>query len=80
LPKEHYWVALAHSALGECLSSQKRYAEAEELLLTSYHDLKSSQGEQNPRTVEALQRVVALYDAWSKPDQAARFHKLLPQK
>src|SRR5207244_13472693 len=31
LPKGHYWVALANSALGECLTIEKRYNEAEPL-------------------------------------------------
>ena len=77
-PTGHYKTALTRGALGECLTTQKRYAEAEEPLLTSFQDLKSTQGEQNPRTAEALQRLAALYEAWSKPDQAARYRKLLP--
>ena len=44
LPKEHFWVALANDALGECLTTQGRYDEAEPLLLQSYESLKSSQG------------------------------------
>jgi hypothetical protein len=66
-------------ALGECLTIQKRYDEDESLLIASYNDLKASQGEQNPRTVEALQRLALLYDAWKKPDQAAQFRALLPK-
>jgi hypothetical protein len=79
-PKGHHKTALTLGALGECLTTQKRYAEAEELLLTSHHDLNSSQGEQSPRTVEALQRVIELYEAWGKLDQTTRFRKLLPRK
>src|SRR4029077_1129009 len=70
LPKEHYWVALANSALAECLTIQKRYNEAEPLLLNSYEALKISQGADNPRTTIALQRLINLYEAWNKPDQA----------
>src|SRR5438552_2483064 len=33
LPKEHYWVAQANSALGECFTIEKRYNEAEPLSL-----------------------------------------------
>jgi serine/threonine-protein kinase len=77
LPKEHYWVALATSALGECLTIQKRYNEAEPLLLNSYEGLKISQGPDNPRTTIALQRLINLYEAWNKPDQAARYRALL---
>jgi serine/threonine-protein kinase len=78
LPKGHYWVAQANSALGECLTIQKRYHEAEPLLLNSYEALKISQGADNPRTTIALQRLTNLYEAWHKPDQATRYRALLP--
>ncbi len=61
LPAEHFWVALANSALGECLTIEKRYAEAEPLLLASYERLRASQGEQNPRTLLAQRRLNELY-------------------
>jgi serine/threonine protein kinase len=70
LPKEHFWVALANSALGECLTVEKHYNEAEPLLLQSYESLKSSQGASNPRTRLAVQRLIALYEHWGK--QGAR--------
>jgi hypothetical protein len=73
LPKEHYWVALANSALGECLTIQQRYDEAEPLVVGSYESLKNSQGTNNPRTRLALQRLVELYEKWQKPDLAARY-------
>lgn len=73
LPKEHFWVALANDALGECLTTQGRYDEAEPLLLQSYESLKSSQGAGNPRTGLAVQRLVAFYESWGKPDRANQF-------
>ncbi len=76
LPKEHYWVALANSALGECLTIQQRYNEAEPLLVGSYESLKTSQGTNNPRTRLALQRLVELYEKWQKPDLAARYRAM----
>jgi serine/threonine-protein kinase len=76
LPKEHYWVALANSALGECLTIQQRYSEAEPLLVASYESLKNSQGTHNPRTRLALQRLVELYEKWQKPDLAARYRAM----
>jgi eukaryotic-like serine/threonine-protein kinase len=76
LPKEHYWVALANGALGECLALQQRYNEAEPLLLASYETLKNSQGANNPRTRLALQRLVDLYEKWPKPDLAARYRAI----
>jgi len=59
--------------LGECLMAQKRYAEAEALLVESYQSLKASQVERSPRTAEALRRLVRLYEAWGKPEMAARY-------
>jgi serine/threonine-protein kinase len=77
LPIKHFLSALTKGALGECLTVQKRYDEAEALLIASYNDLKSSQGEQTPRTVEAVRRLARLYEAWKKPDQEAAFRALL---
>src|SRR4029077_19179502 len=71
LPKEHYWVALANSALGECLTIQERYGEAEPFLVGSYESLKNSQGASNPRTRLALERLVSLYEKWQRPDLAS---------
>ena len=66
-------IASAKSALGECLAAQKRFEEAESLLLTGYSELKAKLGEQNLRTTDARQRVANLYDDWGKTDQAAPF-------
>jgi len=77
LPKEHYWVAQANSALGECFTIEKRYNEAEPLLLESYETLKSSQGASNPRTQIALRRVVALYENWGKLETATKYRSRL---
>jgi serine/threonine protein kinase len=78
LPQDDPKIAAAESALGDCLTSLRHYKEAEPLLLRSYPVIKAKQGAQHPLTVEALQRVVALYEAWGRTDQAARFRQLLP--
>ncbi len=77
LPKEHFWVAMANSALGECLTLQQRYAEAEPLLLESYQSLKTSLGERAGRTQEALRRVCKLYEDWPKPQLVEPYHAQL---
>ena len=77
-PKGHYKTARTLGALGECLMTQHRYDEAEGLFLTSYADLKASQGEQHPTTREALQHLVALYDAWGKTARADEYRARLP--
>ncbi|MGI8640222.1 MAG: tetratricopeptide repeat protein [Pyrinomonadaceae bacterium] len=61
---------MANSALGECLTTQRRFDEAESLLLESYENLKNSQGAENPRTKIALRRVSMLYEDWGKTKAA----------
>jgi eukaryotic-like serine/threonine-protein kinase len=70
-------IAIAHSIRGECLVALKRYDEAEPLLIESYHTIKTSQGAHNPRTNDALRRLIALYEAWPKPELAAQYRALL---
>lgn len=75
LPRGHFFTSLAQSALGECLVSQRRFGEAESLLIQSYNDLLRSQGPDNPRTSLAKNRVRDLYIAWKKPEEAVSFQK-----
>ncbi|MGI9036837.1 MAG: tetratricopeptide repeat protein, partial [Pyrinomonadaceae bacterium] len=63
LPKEHFLTALAESALGECLTTQRKYAEAETLLSASYENLKDSQGADNPRALLAQNRLFKFYES-----------------
>jgi hypothetical protein len=69
------------SQLGEALLGQQRYDDAEPLLRAGYEGLKQRQARIPPqgqvRLGEALQRLVQLYDAWGKPDEAARWRKEL---
>jgi serine/threonine-protein kinase len=74
----HWLIAMTKGALGECLVSQKRFAEAESLLVESYGDIKTSQGEKNPRTAEAIQKLINLYEAWNRSAESARYRALLP--
>ena len=54
-------VALAAGSLGECLLAQKRYAEAEPLLVASYQTLQSLQVPRSPALKEARGRLETLY-------------------
>ena len=73
LPGGHPYIAVAESVLGGCLTLSRRYSEAEPLLLGSHRVLQAKTGRQGFETRQALQRVVDLYDAWGKADQAARY-------
>jgi tetratricopeptide (TPR) repeat protein len=73
----------ARSMLGGSLLGQKKYAEAEPLLLSGYEGLKQREdkipaaGSMRPQ--QALQRLVQLYEETNRPDQAAQWKKLLAQ-
>jgi hypothetical protein len=67
--------------LGNALLGQKKYAEAEPLLIAGYEGMKQREAtippEGKPRVTEALERVVQLYEATNKPDEAAKWRKKL---
>ena len=77
LPRDHFWVAIAKGALGECLVSERRFAEAQPLLLESFTTLTSQLGPRDPRTRESAWRLVGLYDAWDKRNLADNYRHLL---
>jgi tetratricopeptide (TPR) repeat protein len=68
---------MAEGALGYCLILQKRYAEAEPLLIGAYQALKANLGERHPVTLDCLRALVQLYKAWGKRDQADHYRALL---
>jgi tetratricopeptide (TPR) repeat protein len=63
------------SMLGESLSGQRRYAEAEPTLVTAYERLAAPSAgippDQRSHLREAAERVVRLYESWHKPQEAA---------
>jgi tetratricopeptide (TPR) repeat protein len=91
----HFWLGLSKQgaareyAFAKCLLGaswlgQKKYEEAEPLLLKGYDGLKPQPivGENatpltRRRQNEALDWLVQLYDGWDKPDEAAKWRKEL---
>jgi hypothetical protein len=69
------------SLLGGSLLGQEKYGAAEPLLLAGYAGLKQRAAQippkSKPRRTEALERLVQLYEATNKPDEAARWNKEL---
>jgi tetratricopeptide (TPR) repeat protein len=69
------------SMLGGSLLGQKEYDEAESLLLQGYEGMKQRQAQipkaAHARLSEAVERLVELYDAWGRPEDAARWRKEL---
>jgi len=69
------------AALGANLLKQAKYADAQPVLLRGYEGMKKREVEIPPqgrlRLTEALEGLVQLYDAWGKPDEAAKWGKEL---
>ena len=71
------------SLLGASPSGQKKYADAEPLLLQGCQGLQQRQASLPPylnaprRITESLERLVQLYDAWGNPAPAAEWKQKL---
>jgi hypothetical protein len=73
LPAGHWLIASSQSILGEHLVRHpRRFAEAEPLLRGGYEGLRAALGASDPRTRTALTRLIAFYEAWGRPSEAAR--------
>jgi hypothetical protein len=63
------------------LLGQKRYSDAEPLLLAGYEGLKQRAAKltskDKPRLPEAIERLVQLYEETGKPDDAAKWRNEL---
>jgi eukaryotic-like serine/threonine-protein kinase len=76
-PKNDWGTPDTASALGACLTAMRRYDEAESLLTESYEGLKLASGVDNKRTLEALNRLISLYQSWGKTAKATEYRALL---
>jgi eukaryotic-like serine/threonine-protein kinase len=78
---ENFHTFSSQSALGGALLGQKRYREAEPLLISGYEGIKEHLGKfPAPRNLflrQALERLVQLYEATSQPENAAQWKKTL---
>jgi hypothetical protein len=65
------------SLLGEALLDEQKFAAAEPMLLSGYEGMKihrdANSNSEKSRLTKALERLVNLYDAWGKPDEAKRW-------
>jgi serine/threonine protein kinase len=77
LPRPNWFLARLYGEHGECLMKLGRFARSELPLLTSYEDLQTLYGDEHSYTIEAIQRLIQLYNAWGKPGQAAEWERRL---
>ena len=73
----------AESLLGESLAGQKKYSEAEPLLLEGFRGMAARKDKIVPTDWDLLDRarqwIVRLYQAWGKPEKAAEWEQLHKQ-
>jgi serine/threonine protein kinase/tetratricopeptide (TPR) repeat protein len=79
------WITFhAQSLLGGALLLQKKYADAEPLLRQGFEGMNQRAATIprifQARRTDALRRLVQLYDAWGKADEAAKWRKVLEPK
>jgi eukaryotic-like serine/threonine-protein kinase len=69
------------SLIGAALVGQKKYAEAEPLLVSGYEGIQQRETKLQPDTKKYLaetgERVVKLYETWDKPEKAAEWREKL---
>ncbi len=65
------------SQLGGSLLGQKKFAEAEPLIISGYEGLKAREAKIPPpgksRLTEASERMLKLYEAWDKPEKVTEW-------
>jgi len=72
-PDEVVSVGSLNSVLGESLSTQHRFADAETLLLAAYQTQKAHVLPQEYKFIETRQRLAELYRAWGKTGEAKKY-------
>jgi eukaryotic-like serine/threonine-protein kinase len=68
--RDQWRFAASNRTLGVALTGKRKYPEAESVLRASYDQLRRQRGESNRTTLLTLQRLIDLYNAWGKTQQA----------
>jgi eukaryotic-like serine/threonine-protein kinase len=72
-PAGNWRIGEAKGLLGECLTAQGRYEDAEAMLLDAHRLLKEGPGWEGQEARETRRRLLALYEAWGRPEKAAAY-------
>jgi eukaryotic-like serine/threonine-protein kinase len=80
LPAGHWLIASVDGMIGEVLTLDRRYAEAETLLLGAEAQIREKRGASSTAVADQRKRLVALYTRWGKPAEAAKWKVRLDAK
>lgn len=78
LPEDHWLIAWSESLRGGCLAGLGRIEEAEPILLETSQRILKTLGSEGTYAREALLRVVHLYEASDRPEEAAKYKAMIP--
>jgi eukaryotic-like serine/threonine-protein kinase len=80
LPAGHWLIAAVDGALGEVITLDGRYAEAERLLLSAEARVRAVRGAESTATADQRKRLIALYQLWGKPGEATKWQERLDKR
>lgn len=80
LTEDNPRTATARMQYGACLRDMRRFEEAEAQLLAAFDWLSEHNGVDSPYTQPTVAHLVALYEAWDRPDAARTFRDLLASR
>jgi non-specific serine/threonine protein kinase/serine/threonine-protein kinase len=75
----HRWTCLAQRRLAALYARQKRFNESAALALAAHEGYTTAFGANSDMTREMVGQLVALYDAWGRPEEAARWRARMPK-
>jgi tetratricopeptide (TPR) repeat protein len=67
------------NGFGVLRREQERYEEAERYLLEAAEGRRLKLGDTHPHTLESLNKLIELYEAWNKPEKAEEWRAKLPK-
>jgi hypothetical protein len=78
LPADHDVLAGLRGKFGALLTTMQHFEEAETILLDSHEKLRARFSPEDRNVAAAARRLVLLYEAWHRPEQADTYRKLMP--
>ncbi len=79
LPEGSWLIGSGESILGESLTMQGRFEEAEALLLDGCALMCNDPEAPDENKREGIERLIGLYEAWGKPQETAELEARLAQ-
>ena len=80
LAEEHPYTLRTMNRLADLHVEMGHREEAEALLFEAHEVCERAFGATDERTVEIIERLVALYDAWDRPEAAAQWRRTRPAR